>query len=357
VARECKSKKVCVYCKESDVHHRSLCPKKFQKESYHESVHVSDERGETTLDSEGEGENALLSTGETVLMQTATTLIQHPSGVKEKVVRVLLDTGSQRTYVTKRLAKELNLNEDKEQEIRLVTFGEKPKVIKTKSTQLRMKLKNGHYMTLNANIVPLITESIHRKPISIHNQKNFKELAETLDLADRIPVRDESSTIELLIGNDYYLDLVGSHKIEVQQGLYLLASKLGWLLTGRSSNPECNQEDINMFVMTYGTNHSNTEVFTATDKSLSTNKEISDLWDLESIGINESPMKADDENAMKNFRDTLIFKDNRYHVKWPWKNDEPNLPVNRELAVGRLNSFNKEVIRQTRHYEQIQLCD
>ena len=57
-------------------------------------------------------------------------------------------------------------------------------------------------------------------------------------MADSIPSQTESSTVELLIGSDYYLDIILSQKIEVQPGLYLLASKLGWKLTGRTSEAE-----------------------------------------------------------------------------------------------------------------------
>ena len=60
----------------------------------------------------------------------------------------------------------------------------------------------------------------------------------SLDMADTIPSQTESSSVELLIGSDYYLDIILSKKIGVQPGLYLLASKLGWILTGRTSEAE-----------------------------------------------------------------------------------------------------------------------
>ena len=54
----------------------------------------------------------------------------------------------------------------------------------------------------------------------------------SLDLADTIPSESESTTIELLLGNDYYLDVVLQQRIEVQNGLYFLSSKHGWISTG-----------------------------------------------------------------------------------------------------------------------------
>jgi len=41
---------------------------------------------------------------------------------------------------------------------------------------------------------------------------------------------------------------------------------------------------------------------------------------------------------MKNFQETVEFKSNRYQVTWPWKDHDPDLPTNRELALGRLRS-------------------
>ncbi len=42
--------------------------------------------------------------------------------------------------------------------------------------------------------------------------------------------------------------------------------------------------------------------------------------------------------AMEKFNETLQFDDNRYHVTWPWKEDKPDLPTNRELALTRLKT-------------------
>ena len=38
------------------------------------------------------------------------------------------------------------------------------------------------------------------------------------------------------------------------------------------------------------------------------------------------------------FKETLTFEDGRYQVRWPWKEESPDLPINRELAMGCLKS-------------------
>ena len=35
----------------------------------------------------------------------------------------------------------------------------------------------------------------------------------------------------------------------------------------------------------------------------------------------------------------MRFENNRYQVTWPWKEEDPNLPENFELALGRLKSL------------------
>ena len=54
-------------------------------------------------------ENSLLATGEQVLKQTATSEVQGLNKPRKKIIRLLLDTGSQRTYITEDLAKKLRL--------------------------------------------------------------------------------------------------------------------------------------------------------------------------------------------------------------------------------------------------------
>ena len=59
-------------------------------------------------------------------------------------------------------------NREKEEEIKLVTFGsDTAKTIKTTQTKLSLKLKNGAYLELSANIVQVISGSVQRKAMKI----------------------------------------------------------------------------------------------------------------------------------------------------------------------------------------------
>ena len=60
--------------------------------------------------------------------------------------------------------------------------------------------------------------------MTLCSSKNMEHLVKSMDLADTIPFETESSTVELLDGNDYYFDIVLPQKNEGRPGLYLLSS-------------------------------------------------------------------------------------------------------------------------------------
>ena len=69
-----------------NVHHRSLCPKKFQAPQFvTHSVNEVEDRGETVE------EGSLMSTNETVLMQTAFTVIINPESDESSHVRLFFN--------------------------------------------------------------------------------------------------------------------------------------------------------------------------------------------------------------------------------------------------------------------------
>ena len=354
LSRDCKKNKSCVYCGEVNTHHRSLCPQKFQVKLF--SAHLSEKISEfeETKDEEScARENVLVSSGEIVLMQTAQAKLTNLNQSKCEQVRILLDSGSQRTYITESLAEQLQLRREKTEEIKVVTFGsETPKTVTTTQTKLSIQLNTGQHLDVSANIVPFISGSVQRKALNVCSSDNLVHLMRSLDMADTIPSQTESSSVELLIGSDYYLDIILSQKIEVQPGLYLLASKLGWILTGRTSEAESRLNETSMLILTYGNNITETNVFTSVDTVTPQKPDLEDFWNIEAIGILDDPRTRNDEVVKQHFKETLKFEDSRYQMTWAWNEETPDLAVNRELAVGRLKSVvsrmqNKVEVRET----------
>ncbi|KAH3889530.1 hypothetical protein DPMN_013588 [Dreissena polymorpha] len=157
-----------------------------------------------------------------------------------------------------------------------------------------------------------------------------------MDLADNIPTERETTHVNLLVGNEYFLEIIHGKKIEVCTGLYLLASKLGCILSGRT-NENCDVRVVKVQVTDslLWIGHYKVWVFTSLDSSLPDTAMIEDPWKVESIRIIDEIETPADDIAMRNFRDTLKFVNGRYEVTRLWKKDTPDLPTNKELALGR----------------------
>ena len=306
---ECKLTKKCFYCGEQNSHHRSLCPQKFKPKStmahaVNENVHTQ----ESEIQSSQQNESALLSANEVVLMQTALTTVTNLQASKSTETRLFLDSGSQRTYITERLCTELGLTVSDSDTLNVVTFGSaKPQSIKTKSTKLNIKLKNGDMLKITANVVPLISSDIHRQPVKSLQKKEMLQLLQSVVLADTLPSKGENSSIEFLIGNDFYLDLILGQKVELQPGLYLLSSKLGWILSGRSNEYQQCDNDVNMFVMTPGSVALTSNCTQQCDPEIKCKPNIDDFWNVEALGITDDDVNTDDVIANENFNKTLMF--------------------------------------------------
>ena len=148
----------------------------------------------------------------------------------------------------------------------------------------------------------------------------------------------KNSTVEILVGSDYYLDLILPKSIEIQRGFYLLASKLGWTLTGRTQEIY-SSEDEQVMMITNGTLSLTEYCLHSAVSECTFANSIDDFWNLETIGIQDYPHTLDDERTHVIFNRTLKMENDRYQVTWLWIEKFPELPENRELAYGRLKSF------------------
>ena len=84
--------------------------------------------------------------------------------------------------------------------------------------------------------------------------------------------------------------------------------------------------------------------FTKVEDNISKESNLEDFWKLETIGIKESPTMSDYDKAISEFNKLIKMVNERYHVCWPWREKNPDLPDNYNLAYGRL----KYVVKRLR---------
>ena len=132
---------ICAYCGLKRCHQTSLCPKQFPAKPEtvsSEVVQISNDdnqsiaRQEPPKSEETVSTSNLLAVTQKVIMQTAIAKVENPETHEVLYVRVMLDSGSQRSYMTTKLMKDLKLNAVSKQQHPVRSFAsKKPKKIKT----------------------------------------------------------------------------------------------------------------------------------------------------------------------------------------------------------------------------------
>ena len=360
--RDCPStqRQSCHYCEKRGHHNRAICPQKFgnqlegtSKDADSDNVNPviddsSNQPSEVVNSTSIGSDQILIASGEKVLLQTANVPIQMVDGTII-MARVLLDSASHRTFMTEKLAKELKLQTKCKEMLSVSTFGAKnPYDVDTYVVNFNVMTKDNLPLPLHANVVNKITGPIQRGPLQSADLEFLVSISSER-MADTVPKTSEPVNIDLLIGSDYFWNILGTEKVTLPSSLYLVSSKIGYILTGRYSDPGhmgCHQNVSTCFVMTQ-VNHtvSKVSLFSSSDSSITKSPGIEDFWKLETIGITDLPDLTDDDVALEQFNNSICFENGRYYVRWPWRYDCLDLPENLDVAIGRLKSLAKHFQR------------
>lgn len=281
------------------------------------------------------------------LLLTADVVISNPKNPSQSAkIKAFLDSGSERTFVSTKLANQLKLNENYSEILSVSTFGtDKPKEISSSNVTLKLALRDGSFKEIVANTVTKLTGKLHKSALKQDDLK-FLEQYPTAYLADTPPKNDEVVMPDLLIGLSYFLKLVQTdNATELPSGLQLVPSKLGLLIGGsylieeedanisKSAHAElCHSTVMNVMV-------TNMNVFMKPDTPLKRIPNVLDYWSLETLGITDSPTPDADEKAVQIFKDRIQKIDGRYHLAWLWNSEKPDLPDNYQLSMNRLKGL------------------
>ncbi len=246
------------HCLDEGDHHRSLCPKHFplsdndpnpnhksavlviqnygSEDNFSDNLEVNQEANqEEPVEVPVNAAQAYPAQSMGTLLQTADTQCRAPGREDTPYQRTasLLDSCAGRSYITKQKASKLHLKGHRSEILELVTFAsDTPHVVKCQIAWLEIKLCDGTTLIIEITIVPFICKAIRKvsvPPAVVHACESFT-------LSDSVPNNSDYKDIELLIGCDYFWKLFDVKKQELTEGLFLVESKLGWVLTGRVTN-------------------------------------------------------------------------------------------------------------------------
>lgn len=174
------------------------------------------------------------SNGKAVLLQTATVWIDAPR--QSQIAKCLLDGESQRSFIREDISKALNLPVVGTEIIKLHVFGsvnaKRMTARKVKATLRNLK------PNVCVDVELLETPSVCSSPIRMASENIRRSLeAEGFQVADH-PVRGmEQEALGLLIGGDYYWNIVTGNTKRLDNRLVAVESKFGWLIQGTVSIP------------------------------------------------------------------------------------------------------------------------
>ena len=172
----------------------------------------------------------------TVLLQTAKVHIFNLSKPdKSMSIRAVLDTGSQKSYITQRARDTLELETHDQRSLSVITFGSTNG--KTQTCDLvraSLSTKGGGHQELQLFAVPVICQPLAAQLIDLCATW-YKHLSD-LDLADH-SADDSPMAVDLLIGLDFYWDLVTGEVRRGESGPAAIHTRFGWVLSGVTPLP------------------------------------------------------------------------------------------------------------------------
>ncbi|XP_039315241.1 uncharacterized protein LOC105202500 [Solenopsis invicta] len=268
------------------------------------------------------------SGGQRRLMATAVVEATQRNG-NTIPVRVLLDSASEANFITKHTHNRLGLKCDRVSEV-ISCLNEIENKIHS-SCDVQIKSKHSSFQ-LNAQC--LIVSKITKYLPSVEIDHKKLQIPNNLNLADAEFFKP--GAIDMLLGAEYFYDLMDNGKIELgEHQLILQNTKLGWIIAGSmqsdtSKNQVCNLNSLRVMICSLNP-----------EESLNNNLEK--FWKLEGYDDEKQITSVDEKRCEKLFEQTTArSSDGRFIVRLPFREGNKPIGNNRGIALKRLNQLERK---------------
>lgn len=275
-----------------------------------------------------------------VLLQTLRVKLK--AGRRDIIVRAILDTGSDQTYATKECLRKIGAQSCGQEVIRHTVFGgQVTPAVRHKKFVVEVEDLDGGYKTEFAVLD-------HEKVCCVVPSLRDEELRYKLG-QQGVKLTDCSSDeeISLLIGMDHLPSIITGKQVRVSEKMLAAETKLGWTVMGCIGGEVPDQTETRS---------------TALFVSITKNKPLADLWQLDTLGITDpiaQSSKSEREHLVAlEFEESIrVREDGRYSVKLPWKSGHPKLLPNYECAARRLQSATASLAKRQRKEDYSRVID
>ena len=322
---QCRSRASCKHC--NGKHHFLLCQDKTPPSKAPQPSDATPSLNPNTASCTSllglDSAKSRAGTHERVALQTAIAAVEGKVGSR---VRVMFDSGSQKTFVTESVVKSLGLKVLREEELGVKTFGSREAEIEMRMVYAipLVPVNGGKSITIEAFSVNEISTIANQH---VEDIKNVYSHLTDIQFSDFSRV-DDFLEIDILIGANYMWNFQdGDVKRGGQDEPVAIHTELGWVLSGpfQGKNSDVSSDE-NLVALVI-------EPCPLQDKTVAEiNKSMHKLWDLETLGI-----RIEDE-VHKSVVSKISFTGERYSVGLPWKMGHRPIPNNYENACVRLKS-------------------
>lgn len=279
-----------------------------------------------------------LSKNQEVLLATAMVQVRRLD-MQWEILRVLIDPGSQNSFITEEAAECLGLPR-LQANVQVLGMGNTGAGTTKGKVKVAIKPRFSSKFNLGCELLVLkkLTTDLPAEETKVINRSELKNYL----LAD--PTFDTTGPIDILLGADVYPFIIKDGIFKPKKGIIIQNTELGWVISGKEN------ADNNLLV---------------TRSMVSTIEEINDLtrfWEIEEVP-SERKLTRDNVVCEELYRTTTTRNNCRYTVRLPLKNTSDQLGESRKVAMARLlqvekrfkkdQLFKEEYQKFMREYEEL----
>lgn len=271
----------------------------------------------------------------TTILPTALINIEHAG--ESFTIRALLDAGSEKSFISKRVQQNLAIPVDNHHS---QISGLGGTIVGNSSGRCFVNLRSigsNFSITIKAIVVSKLSHFLPSKRVKITNLHDIQKL----NLAD--PHFFKPAPIDMIIGSDY-LPLINLNGVlsNIAHGLEARESRFGWYLSGPLPTNE---------IQTFSTIVSDSD-------DLALNEQIKKFWEIEEVTKISSASENDEYCEELYQKTTFRQPDGRYVVRLPFRQDFPEkvfLGPSRHMALAQYLRMEKTLNKNPELKQQYEL--
>ena len=147
---------------------------------------------------------------------------------------------------------------------------------------------------------------------------------------------DNKEGIDILIGSNFYWNVVTDELRRGEYGPIAVSSRFGWLLSGpiQTLGPV---ESTHVHMIISG----DLDSAAPSDEHNELIETLQRFWETEAIGISHDATDTDLHDKSKLFLPFIHFEDGHYEIELPWKQINVDLPTHLSLCNNRLRALQR----------------